>query len=56
MHDSQTLDKLIRWAMVVSCHDSLICLEKGGEVDEEDALKRCFGERGCFMERPEKGR
>jgi len=55
MNDSQTLDKLIRLVMAVSCHDSLILSEKGGEVDEEDAFKRCFGERGCFMERPEEG-
>jgi hypothetical protein len=55
MNDSQTDDKLVRWAMAVLCHDSRILSEKGGEVDEEDALKRCFGERGCFMERPEKG-
>ena len=55
MNDSQTNDKLVKWAMAVLCHDSRILSEKGGEVDEEDALKRCFGERGCFMERPEKG-
>ena len=40
MNDSQTPGKLVKLDMAVSCHDSRLRLEKGGEVDEEDALKR----------------